>query len=72
MNQDSKNISLANNSNELTSLLKKEIDKQDLVLVDFNILAKNIKKTNIEVQNELVQQNKLLKTFDNNVILFIF
>ncbi len=38
---------------------------------DFNLFAKNIKKANLELQNELQQQNKLLKRFDKDVILNI-
>lgn len=55
------------NPNELTSLLKKEISRQDELIGDFNLLAKSIKKTNIEVQNELIHQNKLLRKLDRDV-----
>lgn len=65
--ENKNSISNNENPNELTFLLKKEIDKQDNLINDFNLIAKNIKKTNLELQNELIQQNKLLKKIDNEV-----
>jgi len=68
-NKDLKVKDTIDNPNELTSLLKKEIYRQDDLLADFNLLAKSIKKTNIEVQNELIQQNIMLNRFDKDVSL---
>lgn len=66
-NKDWNNRNPNDNTNELTSLLKKEIIRQDELFGDFNLLAKSIKKTNLEVQNELIQQNKMLKRLDKDV-----
>lgn len=64
------NTNYTDNPNELTALLKKEIVKQDDLIDEFTLMSKNIKKTNLEVQNELIQQNKMLKIIDKDVNFF--
>jgi len=67
INKINNKINSKDNSNELTNLLKKELNRQDDLISDFNEISKNIKKTNLEVQNELVKQNLLLKKFEKDV-----
>jgi hypothetical protein len=55
-------------------LLRKEIFIQDKNLDELTSLSKKIKKTTLEINNEMQNQNKILKGFNkdvNNAILFI-
>ena len=54
-------------SDHLTNLLKNEIDKQDKNVIEFTLLTKKIKKTTLEINNEMQNQNKILKDFNKDV-----
>lgn len=63
------NLLISDNTNEMTSLLKKNISKHDEQIDNFSLFAKNIKMTNLEIQNELIKQNKILRNLDKHVSL---
>lgn len=68
---NNKNIGNVNvDNNEFSTLLNKQIQNQDSAVENLKLIAKNIKKSNLEIQNELKNQNEYIKNLDKNVISF--